>query len=440
MRRVLFVAACAVATHATASAPAFAQTAQTAPAPAPAPAPPAEATPAPAPEATVDASATVEPAAPEPAVALTTAEPAPEAEVAAEVPVSAAWYDSIGVHGFASVAYTFNANRPVGDNNQARVFDGKTDTVGLDVVELVVERPVGDPGSAGFRFDLTAGSALPELTASSGLFRDPDTGEAEDVDLQQAYVSYVAPVGAGLRLDVGKFVTHMGYELIEGYDGYNDHYSRSILFGYAIPFTHTGAKLSYPISDALSAMVMVANGWDNVQDNNSGKTLGAQVIYKTGPATLYFNGVAGPEQADENGNWRVVGDFVGTATFGAATVGVNADYGFEQDAVGGTESAAWYGAAVYGKYALSPSVDLAARAEYFDDPDAVRGIGTSVFEGTVTPSLKLGDAVVLRADFRLDVASDDIFVTDDSPMTADGDIVPDAGTQFTFALNALAHI
>jgi hypothetical protein len=34
----------------------------------------------------------------------------------------------------------------------------------------------------------------------------------------------------------------MGYELIEGYDGYNDNYSRSLLFNYAIPLTHTGVK------------------------------------------------------------------------------------------------------------------------------------------------------------------------------------------------------
>jgi hypothetical protein len=428
MRRVLFVAACAVATHVTASAPVLAQT-EPAPAPASEPVPAAEVAPA------AETAPAAEAAAPEPAVALTTAEPVAEAEVVAEAP-AAAWYDTIGVHGFASVAYTFNANRPVGDANQARVFDGTTDTVSLDVVELVVERPVGDPGSAGFRFDLTAGSALPKLTASSGLFRDPATGEAEDFDLQQAYVSYVAPVGAGLRLDVGKFVTHMGYELIEGFDGYNDHYSRSILFGYAIPFTHTGAKVSYPFSDALSGMVMVANGWDNVQDNNSGKTLGAQLIYKAGPATVYLNGVAGPEQADETGNWRTVGDVVATATFGPAMIGVNADYGVEQEATADGDSASWYGAALYGKYAIAPSFDLAGRVEYFDDPDGVRGIGTSVFEGTVTPSLKLGDAVVLRADFRLDVASDDIFVTDEMV----GAMPELTGTQFTFALNALAHI
>ena len=35
-------------------------------------------------------------------------------------------------------------------------------------------------------------------------------------------------------------------EVIEGYDGWNDQYSRSLLFGYAIAFTHTGVKATYP--------------------------------------------------------------------------------------------------------------------------------------------------------------------------------------------------
>jgi hypothetical protein len=429
MRRAVFAAAaCLTASSATALA-------QTAPEPAPAPAP-AEAAPVPETAPAPTEAAPTEPAAPEPAVALTTAEPAAaEAEVVAEAPAS--WYDSIAVHAFASVAYTFNANRPESDSNGVRVFDAKTDSISLDVVELVLERPVGDPGSAGFRFDLTAGSSIPKLAASSGLFRDPDTGDAEDFDLQQAFVSYVAPVGAGLRLDVGKFVTHMGYELIEGYDGYNDNYSRSILFGYAIPFTHTGAKVSYPFSDSLSGMLMVANGWDNVIDNNAGKTIGAQLIYKAGPATLYFNGVAGPEQADNSSNWRTVGDLVATASFGPTTVGLNADYGFEQDGVVDgetmeTSSASWYGVAGYAKYAVSPMFDIAGRAEFFADPDGVRTtfVDTNFFEATLTPSLKLGDLVVLRADLRLDIASEDVYETDDDP----------TGTQFTFALNALAHI
>ena len=102
----------------------------------------------------------------------------------------------------------------------------------------------------------------------------------DNADLQQAFVSYIAPVGSGLRFDAGKFVTHMGYELIEGYDGYNDNYSRSLLFNYAIPLTHTGIKASYSPTARVSLMAMVVNGWDHALDNNASKSIGAQLVLK----------------------------------------------------------------------------------------------------------------------------------------------------------------
>jgi hypothetical protein len=362
---------------------------------------------------------------------------APEAEAApvAEAPAVAAeaepepisWYQAIEVNGFASVAYSFNANRPADSSNQLRVFDTDDGTVNVDVVEVVVQKKAADIGQAGFRVDLTAGSSVPRIAASAGLFRD-DEGNAEDFDLQQAFVSYVGNVGNGLRLDAGKFVTHLGYELIEGYDGYNDQYSRSILFGYAIPFTHTGAKLSYPISDTLSAMVMVANGWDNVKDNNDGKTFGAQLAAVVGPANLWLNYVIGPEQAANADNLRQVVDLVATVKAAEQiTLGINGDLGRESD-VPDIGDATWLGVAGYARWDATPKIALAARAEVFDDQDGARtGLAQTLFEATVSPSFKLGDNIVLRGDLRFDRSDQESFMTEDGTGTQ----------QVTVAVNAL---
>jgi hypothetical protein len=362
-------------------------------------------------------------------VPVAAAEPVVEATVDAEAkPEAINWYDAIEVNGFASVAYLYNVNDPMEETNQLRVFDTDDGTINVDVIELVVQKPAGEAGEAGFRVDLTAGSTIPQAAASAGLFRDAD-GNAEDFDLQQAFVSYVGDVGRGLRLDVGKFVTHMGYELIEGFDGYNDHYSRSILFGYAIPFTHTGAKISYPFSDTLSGMVMVANGWDNVKDSNDGKTIGAQLAAVIGPASAWLNYVGGPEQAGEDGNFRHVVDVIGTVKAAdAVTLGVNADLGWEKDAVM-TGNAIWMGAALYGKWDATAKVSLALRGEVFDDRDGARtGLAQTLVEGTLSPAVKLGDNVVLRGDLRIDTSDQEPF------MRSDG---MGKGRQLTFAINAL---
>jgi hypothetical protein len=380
------------------------------------------------PAADLDADPDAEPAAAAVAEVAVVA-PAPAvAEIDAGVEAAdRPWYHAIAVNGFASVAYSLNANRPADRQNQVRVFDADDGTVGVDVIEVVVQKAAEAPGQAGFRVDLTAGSAIPKAAASAGLFRDA-AGNGQDFDLQQAYVTYVADVGSGLTIDVGKFVTHMGYELIEGYDGFNDQYSRSILFGYAIPFTHTGAKISYGLAEGLTGMLMVANGWDNVLDNNKGKTLGVQLAAERGPAAAYLNYVGGPEQDDNNTNLRHVVDVVATyAASDAVTLGINGDLGYEAEAAA-AGAAMWMGAALYATWSPVPRFQLGARGEVFRDRDGVRtDLPQTVFEGTLTPALKLGDKFVLRGDLRFDRSTEEAF------MTSSGT----SKNQVTVAINAL---
>src|SRR5436309_2351317 len=61
--------------------------------------------------------------------------------------------------------------------------------------------------------------------------------------VQHASISYVAPIGSGLRFDVGKFVTHIGGETIETIK--NNNYSHAFFYTYAIPFQDTGVRVHY---------------------------------------------------------------------------------------------------------------------------------------------------------------------------------------------------
>src|SRR5664279_1663265 len=151
-------------------------------------------------------------------------------------------WKGITTDGYAPLSYSYNANTPEPRVNQFRVFDFNDNEPQLDVAELVIQRAVSQPNQFGFRFDLLAGSGVPEVTAAYGMFRDRKTLVAHHVDIPQLYLRYVVPLGKGLSLDAGKFATHMGYEVIGGYDGYNDNFSRGFIFGYGIPFTHTGLR------------------------------------------------------------------------------------------------------------------------------------------------------------------------------------------------------
>jgi hypothetical protein len=322
-----------------------------------------------------------------------------------------AWISQVSLNGFLASSYGYNFNRPASGTNQFRVFDVADNTFQLDVFELVAQKLVAKPRDAGFRVDVTLGSSIPHVTAAAGLFRDA-AGEAGDFDVQQAYASWIAPAGSGLRLDLGKFVTHCGYEVIQGYDGWNDNATRSQLFGFAIPFTHVGARASYAPSPHVALMAMVVNGWDVARDNNRSKSVGAEVALTPAPTlSVYLNGLWGPERSDNDADSRTVLDMVVTLKASSRlTLGANADWGADQNAVAPGEDALWSGVAGYARFAVTPTFAFSARGESFDDRDGARtGIAQSLSEFTITPELRLTDHLLVRADGRLDHSNHHVF-------------------------------
>ena len=323
-------------------------------------------------------------------------------------------FTDIQANAFASFGYSYNMNTPTSRLNSYRVFDADDNSFNVDVAELVLQKTITRAGETGFRLDLEVGSAIPEKEQSYGL------SVGRSADLQQAFLSYIAPLGSGMRLDFGKFVTHMGTEVIEGYDGYNDNYTRSFLFNYAIPLTHTGVKASYAFNGSLSAMLMVVNGWDNAKDNNRSKSVGGQVmIAPVAPLTIYLNYLGGPEKADTNGHVRNTYDLIANwKVFKALSVGVNADYGVETRAslAEAGEDAVWKGIAGYTRLDVTSRFSAALRGETFHDEGGTRlGVSSpaTIGEYTFTPTYKLSDRFIVRSDLRFDRANAPLFVKKD---------------------------
>ncbi|MFL5500830.1 MAG: porin, partial [Gemmatimonadaceae bacterium] len=318
------------------------------------------------------------------------------------------WFDLIALNAFVSSAYQYNGNRPASGTNSYRVFDFNDNSFNLDVAELVVQIAPSKPNDAGFRVDLAGGNSIPQVSKAQ------DQTVAQ-FDLQQVFASYIAPLGSGLRFDVGKYVTHMGYELIEGYDGYNDNYSRSILFGYAIPFTHTGVKASYAFSSKLAGMVEVVNGWDLVHDNNRAKSVGAQLaLTPVAPLSVFLNWISGAELANDNHSRRNVFDIAATLKpTSILPLGVNGDYGMEDGTSQVTpgSDAKWMGIAGYATVAATSKFSIALRGETFHDDGGTR-LGTTtkatLSELTLTPAYKFTNHVVLRGEARFDKANQSI--------------------------------
>jgi len=328
----------------------------------------------------------------------------------------AAQENSLTFNAFAEAGYLYNFSNPDSQDNAFRVFDYRKNELRLDMVEFVLQKPVSGPGDFGFRVDAAAGQSVPHLTASYGLFRNTETGRTRSYDIHQLFLSWMIPAGKGLRIDAGKFVTPFGSEVIDGYDGYNDNQSRSFLFGYSIPYAHTGIKASYPLGEKVTGALFVVQGWDNFKDNKDGKSFGLQaVVIPSAKWTIYLTAMGGPEQNDDTHNKRYVYNAVAACKISDRwSAGADLVFGTEKGAVEAGRSADWSGAAGYAKYAFNDRVSLAARAELFTDSDGARtGTAQTLREITFTPSVKLGKNFVLRGDLRFDGSSKDVFMRQD---------------------------
>ena len=202
------------------------------------------------------------------------------------------------ISGFVDVAYTQNFNNPNSDLNQGHIFDTNANAFMPHLAQLMLERPADAGGSlldrAGFRARLNFGSDARVTRARTNY----QTGTSNDeMDFQELYAEYIVPVGNGLKVQFGKINTLIGYEVINSWE--NANFSRSFMFGTGQAFTTTGVRFTYTFNPVVTASFGVVNGWDNIDDNNRGKTI--EYLVALTPHEKFgvsWYGSYGPEQAN----------------------------------------------------------------------------------------------------------------------------------------------
>ena len=313
----------------------------------------------------------------------------------------------ITLSGFVDMYYGQNLNNPATRNDGLRFFDTATNQFGLNLIELAVDKtPDASNSRIGYHIALGYGQAMSAITGA-GL----TNGFSADQYVKEAYFSYLAPAGKGLQLDFGKFVTPHGFEVIETKDDYN--YSRGLLFSYAIPYYHFGMRAKYTFNDKYSLTGYFVNGWNNVIDNNSGKTYG--VTFGWTPSkriSIVQSYMAGPEQNNLNSNWRHLLDTV--VSYSATkrlTLATNYDYGRGDHMEGIVNPLYWTGIAGYAKYALTSKYSISTRYEYYNDHYGLTtGTPGHIQEVTGTFEHPIANHIISRLEFRRDMANNPIFL------------------------------
>jgi hypothetical protein len=372
------------------------------------------------------------------------------------------------ISGYVDTGFTFNFNdtndggsvgatTAGGVENPGRIFDTRSNELMLNSFALDFERKTSGQELFGYRATVIMGddasvvnNAAPEGSSGADVFGD------EDFTLTNANVQFQFPDDSPLKdtvVKVGRFETEHGAEVIHSprNDGLN--YSRSLLFGYAIPYTHVGAMVHrgnlVPRGEAGELVGVHAgwvNGWDVINDNNdSGSMMAGVTISPTDFFSLDIDTMWGSEQTETgadnhaNSDKRTLVDVVGKLTpaglvgdgmefLNDLTLIVNVDWGGEEGVEAapgpGAEFISWYGVATYVVYDFEVDAIpggnerdkrffISVRGEWFEDPSGVRtsGVGgiaandhANMYEITGTLGFRPHKIFLVRLEVRYDHA------------------------------------
>jgi Putative beta-barrel porin-2, OmpL-like. bbp2 len=326
------------------------------------------------------------------------------------------------IYGLVDGYYLWAFNE---ENPQLRNFDIQHNAFTLNYVEIAFAKPVSETSRGGFRVDFGAGE-------TANLVNAFEPGGADYLKhVQQAYVSYLAPVGKGLTIDFGKFVTPAGAEVIENKDNFN--YSRGLLFALAIPYYHAGFRVGYAVNDKVSVTGYLVNGWNNVIENNGDKTVGVSLGLKPNAKTgVFVNYLVGKEFPDEDdGGTRNLIDIVGTYAINDKT-SVVGNFDYARDSLD-DESLNVYGVALGLKYQATDKFAVSPRYEWLVDDDGfATGLSQTLQEITLTGEYKASGGLITRFEFRSDFSDEDYFVKDDGLKSSQ----PTASVSFIYAFSS----
>ncbi len=335
--------------------------------------------------------------------------------------------------------YSYNFNNPVGRVNALRAYDVLSNNISLNQADVVFERPPDlDAGRRfGMRVDLQFGQATDTLQGNPLNEPRPDIYR----NIFQAYGTYVAPIGNGLTIDVGKWGSSIGIEGNYTKDQMN--YSRAYWFDF-LPFYHMGARVGYKVNDKLTLNYWIVNGTNQAEATNGFKDeLFGFTATPTKKITWNVNYYLGQEHPDRtlvsasgpipvqpgltfqaitpapNGKLHIFDSYVSWQAASKLTFALESDYVIQRlwkntNTALGQSSAPSHtiGGAGYAKYQFSPKFAVAGRVEYLSDRGGLfSGITQALKETTATFDYKLSEGFLMRYEWRRDFSNQPSFFT-----------------------------
>lgn len=332
---------------------------------------------------------------------------------------------NLTIGGSVDAYYRFNfANaKDSGYTNNYTSFTNSHNSFELGMASVKADYAIGKVDGV---LDLGFGRRAEEFNYTDGDLDQGKNGFLTLAAVKQLYLSY-APSDK-VKFTIGKWTTHIGYELLDAY--LNRNYSMDYMFSYG-PFFHTGLKLDVTPNSNFGFMVGVANPTDFTTASFAKKHFLGQLhgASSSGKISGYLNYVGGKDFSDAMINQI---DAVVTGTVSDKfTIGYNGSVKLVKPDAG--DNASWWGSALYLNFDPTSKLGITARGEYFSDEDGLATFGTNIFDATLSLNIKI-DNLTIIPELRLDSAKDPIFFKKNDPSFA-----PSAKSTGSFILAATYH-
>lgn len=331
----------------------------------------------------------------------------PPAQPPPDPPAPAPWtMGGFELSGYVDGYYNLNFNHPSTGNNNLRFFDAKANTLTLNVAKISFAH-AADP--VGFTIDLGFGRGVDLFNS----FEPNQDNRAVTRNIYQAYLSLKPEKWGGFQFDFGKFATSAGAEPTDTHLNWT--YSRGLLYANG-PFYHIGARVSKPVTSYWTAGFQLVNGWNNIEDNNSGKTIGLTSALTSSKVSLFTNYYGGPEKTGTNEGYRHFIDNVLTlAPHEKANFYVNYDYGVDK-AGGGAQKNTFYGLGMAGHFIANNWFSVTPRWEIYNDGGGlITGKVQRLQSFTFTGEVKMAKGFLTRAEYRRDWSNQPYFDRGNEP-------------------------
>ena len=266
-------------------------------------------------------------------------------------------------------------------------------------------------GKVGATVDLGFGRRAEEFSYNDGEAGAGKNGFLTLAAVKQAFVTY-APISK-LKFTMGKFATHIGYELVDA--ALNRNYSMSYMFTNG-PFFHTGLKADIT-AGPVAFMVGITNYTDQSTATTSTKNLIAQFSggTKNGKLKFYLNysGFSGAESAAKPAGLKSLNQ-IDLVVLGTLCSKFNIGYNgtVQERKPVSASSGSWIGNALYLNFDPTAKIGLTLRSEYISDNKTVYFPTKNIFANTLSLNAKVGPLTIIP-ELRFESAKSNIYLKND---------------------------